>query len=81
MPHPSASADLMLPFGSLTGVVPTDCVWQKRVIGDFSTVIDRGWLVAESAAISAVARSAVARPDRDGTLLSPSSYRAGDGGI
>ena len=76
MPHSSASADLMLPFGSLTGVVPTDCVWQKRVIGDFSTVIDRGWLAAESAAISAVAR-----PDRDGTLLSPSSYRAGDGGI
>jgi hypothetical protein len=80
MSHSSASADLLLPFGSPAGVIPNDCVWQeraqKRVIGDFSSVIDRGWLVAESAAIPFVARSNLAC-----TVFPASSDRAGAGGI
>jgi hypothetical protein len=76
MPISSASAAVFLPFGSLTGVVPVDAVPQARVLGDFGSVIGRGWLVAESAAIPVVDRSSPAC-----TELPPSSDRAGGGGI
>ena len=39
MPKSSASSVLFLPFGALTGVIPTDSVQRVRVIGDFSRVI------------------------------------------
>lgn len=39
MPNSSAKADLLLPFGSLTGVIPLDSIHYKRVLGDFSSVI------------------------------------------
>ncbi len=37
MPH--SSAFVLLPFGSLTGVVPIDSIQQGRVLGDFSNVL------------------------------------------
>ena len=39
MPDSSASAVMLLPFGSLTGVIPIDAVPQRRVLGDFSGVL------------------------------------------
>ncbi|HVF36668.1 MAG TPA: hypothetical protein VNA29_01845 [Sphingomicrobium sp.] len=38
MPHSSAPA-LLLPFGSLTGVIPIDVVPEARVLGDLSIVL------------------------------------------
>lgn len=39
MSNSSAKADLFLPFGSLTGLIPIDSIRHKRVLGDFSNVI------------------------------------------
>ena len=42
MSHSSASAGALLPFGSLTGVVPTDSIHsiqRVRVVRDFSSVL------------------------------------------
>jgi hypothetical protein len=39
MSNSSAKADLLLPFGSLTGLIPIDSIRHKRVLGDFSSVI------------------------------------------
>ena len=39
MRHSSSSAALFLPFGSLTGVIPTDAIGRGRKLGDFSSVL------------------------------------------
>lgn len=39
MRHSSSSAALFLPFGSLTGVIPTDAVGRGRMLGDFDSVL------------------------------------------
>ena len=41
MRQSSPSASLLLPFGSLTGVIPIDAVRQERVLGDLSSILSR----------------------------------------
>ena len=39
MPHSSASASLLLPFGSLMGDIPVDSMQRGRVLGEFGGVL------------------------------------------
>ena len=39
MPHTSASASMLLPFGSLMGDIPVDSLQQGRVLGEFGGVL------------------------------------------
>jgi hypothetical protein len=39
VPPSSASASLLLPFGSLMGTIPIDSVERGRVLGDFGSVL------------------------------------------
>ena len=39
MKSSSPSDGLLLPFGSLTGIIPVDAVGRGRVVGDFGTVL------------------------------------------
>ncbi len=75
MRQSSSSTSLLLPFGSLMGVIPTDAVSRGRVIGDFSSALDRDQAVTESPATPVVAGFYPA------CAAWPPSLPSGDGGI
>lgn len=73
---PPSSAFVLLPFGSLTGVIPVDSISRGRVLGDFSNAL-AGPSHGNSEFLAAV-------PFRGSTACAaspPSPGPRGDGGI
>jgi hypothetical protein len=71
----SPQAGLLLPFGSLTGIIPVDALSRGRVLGDFSKTIDRDRSIAGRPATPVVAGPYPA------CAAWPPSFREEDGGI
>ena len=78
MPNSSASASVLLPFGSLMGAIPVDSLQRERVLGDFESILSGSG--RRPSEIQQQIHSAIL-PGSAHTELSPSLKPRRDGGI